>query len=138
MPLFGRLSAYFAEAMEAAQQGRPQPPPVAADLLPLADQLLLALVAVAVSFVYQVLFLRWKSATPGKLICGLRVVPVDRGQAREQLEWRAVIARALVWAAPGLNSLLSLVRLADVLFPLWHPKRQALHDLAARTQVVKP
>jgi uncharacterized RDD family membrane protein YckC len=65
-------------------------------------------------------------------------VPVDRGQAREQLAWRTVIARALVWAAPGLNSLLSLVRLADVLFPLWHPKRQALHDLAARTQVVKP
>jgi uncharacterized RDD family membrane protein YckC len=24
-----------------------------------------------------------------------------------------------------------------VLFPLWHPKRQALHDLAAKTQVVR-
>ena len=26
---------------------------------------------------------------------------------------------------------------ADVLVPLWHPKRQTLHDLAARTQVVR-
>jgi uncharacterized RDD family membrane protein YckC len=24
----------------------------------------------------------------------------------------------------------------DALFPLWHPKRQTLHDLAAHTQVV--
>jgi uncharacterized RDD family membrane protein YckC len=138
VPLLGRFSAYFAQAMEAAQQGRSQPPPSPNDLLPVADQLLLALIAVSVSFLYQVLFLRWKSATPGKLICGLRVVPVDQGRAREQLGWRSVIARAVVWAAPGLNTLLSLVRLADVLLPLWHPKRQALHDLAARTQVVKP
>ena len=25
----------------------------------------------------------------------------------------------------------------DALFPLWQPKRQALHDLAAKTQVVR-
>jgi uncharacterized RDD family membrane protein YckC len=138
VPMFGRLSAYVAQAMEAAQQGRSEPAPSPNDLLPLGDQLLLALIAAAVTFLYQVLFLRWKSATPGKLICGLRVVPVDQGRAQGQLDWRTVIARALVWAAPRLYSLLWLVRLADVLFPLWHPKRQALHDLAARTQVTKP
>jgi len=25
-----------------------------------------------------------------------------------------------------------------VLFPLWTPKRQALHDIAAKTQVIRP
>jgi len=31
-----------------------------------------------------------------------------------------------------------LITVADALFPLWHPKRQALHDLAAKTQVTRP
>ena len=138
LPLLERMSAYFAEVVQAAEQGRPQPPVVPTDLMPMGDQLLLSVIAVAISFVYQVAFLRWRGATPGKLICGLRVVPVDQGRSRERLGWRRVIMRALVWAAPGLNTLLGLVRLLDVLFPLWQPKRQALHDLAAQTQVVKP
>ena len=64
-------------------------------------------------------------------------MPVEQGCWSDRLVWRTVILRALVWAAPGLNSLLALFQLLDVLFPLWQPKRQALHDLAARTQVVK-
>ena len=138
LPLIQRISLYFAEVMEAARAGQAQPPVTPTDLVPVGDSVLLSVIAVAVSFVYQALFLRWRAATPGKLICGLRVVPVDEGRRAERLAWRAVLLRALVWAAPGLNSLLSLVRLLDVLFPLWQPKRQALHDLAARTQVVKP
>jgi uncharacterized RDD family membrane protein YckC len=39
---------------------------------------------------------------------------------------------------PSINSFLSLITVLDVLFPLWHPKRQALHDLAAKTQVIRP
>ena len=38
----------------------------------------------------------------------------------------------------GISSFLGLVTLVDVLFPLWHRKRQALHDIAAKTQVVRP
>ena len=30
-----------------------------------------------------------------------------------------------------------MIRIIDVLMPLWNPKRQALHDLAPKTQVVK-
>jgi uncharacterized RDD family membrane protein YckC len=30
-----------------------------------------------------------------------------------------------------------LITVVDVLFPLWHPKRQALHDLGAKTQVIR-
>ena len=135
LPLIDRFSVYFAQLMEAAQQGRTQPP--VTDLLSSGEQLALAVIGVVVSFLYQLAFLRWRSATPGKLICGLRVVPVDEGRARGPLSWRSVVARAVVWAAPGLNTLLGLFQLLDVLFPLWQPKRQALHDLVAGTQVVK-
>ena len=70
------------------------------------------------------------------LACGLRVVPLDEGRATGRLEWSRVIARALIWVLPGALSL-RILTVADVLLPLWHPKRQTLHDLAARTQVVK-
>ena len=144
LPLLDRFAAYVAEAMQAAEQGRVQPPLDPNTLVSVRDQVLLALLGVALSLVYQLVFLRWKRATPGQLICGLRVVPVDRGRAVEPLGWNSIVVRALFWALPGLSGLggaftaLGLFRLVDVLFPLWHPRRQTLHDLAAKTQVVKP
>jgi uncharacterized RDD family membrane protein YckC len=138
MPVLRRFSTYFAEVVAAAQQGRTQPPIDPTSLISTADSFKLALIGVALTFVYQAVFLRWRGATPGKLVCGLRVVVVDRGRDRAPLSWRAACVRAAVWAAPGIYSALSLVRLLDVLFPLWQPRRQALHDLAARTQVIRP
>jgi uncharacterized RDD family membrane protein YckC len=73
----------------------------------------------------------------GKLACRLRVVPVDRGLSRPGLSWSAALIRAAVWVLPGISSLLALFTVVDALFPLWQPKRQALHDLAAKTQVVR-
>ena len=137
LPLLDRVSAYFAEVVAAAEQGLPQPVLDPQSLIPASDQFLLTAVGVSINFLYQLLFLRWRSATPGKQLCGLRVVPVDEGRATGHLSWRSVVPRALVWAAPGLNLLLGLFQLLDVLFPLWQPKRQALHDLLARTQVVR-
>ena len=83
------------------------------------------------------LFLRWRSATPGKLVAGLRVVPLDRGRSTEKLGWSTVVTRALVWTVPNLQTFLVVVRIIDVAMPLWNPKKQALHDAAAKTQVVK-
>ena len=54
----------------------------------------------------------------------------------ERLTWSCVVVRALLWVLPGALSL-RILTVADVLLPLWHPKRQSLHDLAARTQVVR-
>ncbi len=138
LPMFGRMSAYFAEAMAAAERGLPQPALDQSTLMPAGDQLLLALATVTITFVYQALFLRWRGATPGKLLCGLRVVPVDQGRTSGGLDWRRAVSRALIWAAPGLNTLLGLFQIVDVLFPLWQPRRQAVHDLVAGTQVVRP
>ncbi|MDO7869139.1 RDD family protein [Nocardioides jiangxiensis] len=103
-----------------------------------------------IGFLYIVLMLRWKGATLGKLALGLRV------RLREQpgrLPWGAIGIRVLV--ASGLAYLCTLTVLTgslaltvvgflvmmvfgflDVLWPLWDGKRQALHDKAARTNVV--
>lgn len=138
-PMLVTLSNFFSQTFEAARTGAAPPPtPTTADLMSSSSQALLVVLTLAVGLAYQVLFLRWKSATPGKIACGLRVVPVDRGQAPGPLGWNAVVIRAAVWVLPAINALLSVFRLADVLFPLFHPKRQTLHDLAARTQVVRP
>ncbi|HET9649840.1 MAG TPA: RDD family protein [Microlunatus sp.] len=137
--MYASLTAYIAEVFRAAQAGQAAPPqPDVTTFLSGSDQTALLLIQLGVALVYNIAFLRWKSATPGKLICGLRVVPVDRGQSRERLGWGTVVVRVLIWVLPSISSLLLLFRLIDGLFPLWQPKRQALHDLAARTQVVRP
>ena len=142
LPIYLRLATalgdYFQTAMDAAQRGLPMPaqPDVSA-LISSSDQMILLAVGFVVHTLYLVLFLRWRSATPGKLVTGLRVVPVDRGRSTEKLGWSSVVVRALVWTVPNLQTLLIVVRIIDIAMPLWNPKKQALHDTAAKTQVVK-
>jgi len=123
--------------MDAQRSGVTPPTLNATDLISVSNQLIFTSVTVGVGMLYHVGFLRWKSATPGKLICALRVVPVDRGRDPGPLAWSSIFIRAAVWVMPSISSFLSLITLVDVLFPLWHPKRQALHDIAAKTQVVR-
>jgi uncharacterized RDD family membrane protein YckC len=130
------MSEAISAAARAAQAGQPTPPLVPTDLMSGTDQLIVTGVTVGLALIYIAAFLRWKGATPGKLVCGLRVVPVDQGRSQGSLPWQAVLLRASIWVLPGLFSLLALITVIDALFPLWNPKRQALHDLAARTQVV--
>lgn len=108
----------------------------AGELSPVRN-LLLVVVQLAVGLAYHVLFLRRMAATPGKLVTGLRVTPVDQGHSQERLGWGSVVVRALVWLAPLASGWLLSVRVLDALLPLWHPKRQSLHDLAAKTQVIR-
>lgn len=132
-----KLAAYFTEGMRAAQGGQSTTPLAITDLLSTSDQLRLTLVSLLVALVYNVAFVRLKGATPGKLICGLRIVPVDAGRFSGQLPWSTVLIRVGIWVLPKLQGYLVLLQLLDSLFPLWHPKRQALHDLAAKTQVIR-
>jgi uncharacterized RDD family membrane protein YckC len=137
--LYATLTSYFDTMLEAQQSGAAPPPPlVATDLISGSSQLILTSVTLGVGMLYHVAFLRWKSATPGKLLCGLRVVPVDHGRDPGPLAWNSVGIRAAVWVLPGISAFLSVITVIDVLFPLWQPKRQALHDIAAKTQVVRP
>jgi uncharacterized RDD family membrane protein YckC len=131
------MTALFEESMQAAREGRVAPMADPTRLMSPDDQLQITLIAIGIGLLYHVIFLRWRGATPGKLITGLRVVPVDQGRAAAPLSWRSVLIRSLIWVLPGTSLVLLLFQLVDVLVPLGHPKRQALHDLAAATQVIK-
>jgi uncharacterized RDD family membrane protein YckC len=135
--VYQQFAVIIAEAWRAAQSGQPTTISSTFDLISSSDQLTLTLIGVAVALIYHVLFVRFLSATPGKLLCRMRIVPIDVGRHTGRLPWSTALVRAAVWVLPKLYPLLSLFRLLDALFPLWHPKRQAIHDLAARTQVVK-
>ena len=147
-PLFRTLAdefrVYF-ESLVAAQQSGGIPPTFDPfQVLGFQGLVILIVLDAGVRMAYQVGFLRWRSATPGKLVCGLRVVPLDQGRFAGPLSWNAIGIRAGVWVLPNAGSglpvlgvALSLFNLVDALFPLWQPKRQAIHDLAAKTQVVR-
>jgi uncharacterized RDD family membrane protein YckC len=134
--LVRQMSDAFAAIVRAAQAGQPQPQLNASDLLSANDQLAITSVTLALQMIYLVTFLRWKAATPGQLVCGMKVVPLDVGHALAPLPWPVILLRSAIWVLPGALGLLVVFKLIDALFPLWHPKRQTLHDLAAHTQVV--
>jgi uncharacterized RDD family membrane protein YckC len=101
----------------------------------------ITVIAVLVGAVYHVGFLRWRGATPGKMVLGLQV------RLRDQpgpLPWGVVLRRWLAQFGPNLLGLIPLVGtfsglygLLDGLWPLWDDKRQALHDKWAGTNVVR-
>ena len=142
MPIYLRIAAtlgdYFRESFQAAEQGLPMPPqPDVSAIISTTDQLILLAVTFGLHTLYLAAFVRWRGATPGKMIVGLRVVPVDQGRSQEKLSWSVVVIRAVCWTAPNLYALLLVLRIADIVLPLTNPRRQALHDLAVKTQVVR-
>jgi len=103
--------------------------------------LVVTLIGLAVSLVYNSAFLRWKAATPGKLALGLR------SRLRERpgrLDWGTILKRwvsqfgyVLLSPIPVLGSVVGLYPLIDGLWPLWDSRKQALHDKIAATNVVR-
>jgi uncharacterized RDD family membrane protein YckC len=116
------------------------------------DFLGLLVLPMLVATAYHVGFLRWKGATPGKLACGLRVRLRERPG---RLEWSTIAVRVGVQTVIPwlllLGGLLSgsltllglcyglamLFVLVDALWAAASAKKQAIHDLAAATNVVK-
>ena len=117
-----------------------------------AEHLLWLLVVPALlTLVYHAVMLRWRGATLGKLAVGLRVRPAA---ADGRLSWAMIAVRLgvqlvlpwlgyLVAFASGSVAVFSLSILAisayTLLDVLWATRRnrQAVHDVAARTVVVK-
>ncbi len=131
----------FRDSIHAAETGsaRPNQMDVYSQIwLPLIG---IVVVSIVLNFIYQVGFLRWRAATPGKLMLGLRV------RLREQpgpLEWSTILRRWVSQFGPNLLSLVPVLGLiaglypwVDGLWPLWDERRQALHDKFARTNVVR-
>ncbi len=140
---FLRFLGRFVELSTRAAQSGAAPPatPDAAELmlyLTPGDQVWAGLISGAIAFAYFALLWRFRSATLGQLICGLRVVPADHGQGTPRLGWSQVVIRALVFVVPTKLGWPALIFLAlNGLAPLWHPQRMAIHDRLARTQVVR-
>lgn len=131
---------YFSESMDAAEAGRAGPSMTEFQADHLGALVAVVLIGGLVSLVYTVGFLLWKQATPGKLALGLRV----RLRDRPELPLGAILGRWAVQNGPGvvglvpiLGLLTGLFGLLDSLWPLWDGKKQALHDKAAGTNVVR-
>lgn len=132
------ITDYFAEGMAAAERGETIPPLQPTDLMSTTDQAWIALISAVVGLLYFALFWRFKSATPAQLLCGLRVRPFGQGANTDRLDWSPVLIRAALWSIPfTVGSLLLIFGLLNGLSPLWNQNKQAIHDLAAKTQLVK-
>lgn len=128
------FEAWFADAMRAVQVGGQMPDyldPRYGLMGPCWSVLILSM---AVSFVYSAGLQMWKGGTLGMQALGLRVVPTGRGLAHHGLPLGAALVRNLAYQVLGL---VPFVELINGLVPLANPRRQTLHDMAARTQVVK-
>jgi uncharacterized RDD family membrane protein YckC len=148
LPFMLRLVDYyldiFRDAMDAAEAGRPAPRPpnqleIYADLwLPMLG---LAVVSLVVGLAYNACFLRWKQATPAKLMLGMRVRlretpgPLTWGTILKR--WLAQFGVQFLGAVPFLGYVTGFYPFLDGLWPLWDDKRQAVHDKVAATNVVR-
>jgi uncharacterized RDD family membrane protein YckC len=136
------LSTWFSDLSDAIENNTPDPPdPALVDPSTLPGLLLVVSLIVA-STLYSALFLRWKNATPGKLIVGLRV---RRRETPGRLPWSTIVTRvgfitglSLLGQIPIIGLVFLLTTLLDYLWPLWDSKKQALHDKVAGTNVVRP
>jgi uncharacterized RDD family membrane protein YckC len=132
---------FVSQTLDAADSGAAAPDAAAfvTDLLP--TLMIVSAISLAVSCVYHVSFLRWRGATPGKMLLGLKV---RLREAPGQLPWGTIGLRwigqngpSILGLLPYVGSLFGLYPVIDGLWPLWDSKRQALHDKIAKTNVVK-
>jgi len=132
--------AFFDQVLRDAQAGRQTTDTAALEQQIAGPMLTIALIFLAVGFVYNVGFLMAVQATPGKLALGLRV----RLRARPELPIGTVLLRwvgqfgvSILNVVPALGAFIGIYGLLDSLWPLWDGKKQAIHDKIARTNVVR-
>jgi uncharacterized RDD family membrane protein YckC len=132
--VYDALAAQFEAAMRASEAGT-TPPTFVMDERTVRALLVISLIWVVVTLAYDLVFLLWRAATPGKMACGLVVRRWARGEA---LTAGVVVKRWLSFeAASALSYLGTLYLLVDVLWPLRDPQSRALHDKFAGTCVVR-
>ena len=97
-------------------------------------------VALILSMAYNFFFLTRWSATPGKRILGISVRRTDRagildvGSASRRVAFTSLLSA--LGNLPFIGFVALAATVADLLWPLSDPRRQALHDKVADTQVV--
>lgn len=106
----------------------------AVEMLNIPESTYVSFTTMAIFVIYSGLMLRRRGATLGKMVCRLRVVPLDHGRSTPGLP------AATAWLRPLVTKLMELVPLLqpiDFLFPLWDRRKQTLHDKLVRTQVIR-
>lgn len=109
-------------------------------LLAMSDDLrhvgeLLTYLLVGTTLAYNVVALGMWSRTIGQRLLGIAVAPVD--QPGDKVGWSRGVARSLAWTLLSQGGTLFLiVNVFSGSMVWWHPKRQTIPDLLARTQVV--
>jgi uncharacterized RDD family membrane protein YckC len=136
--VFESYRDWFDEAMDSGSSN-PDTSQLQSDIAgPLA---IISLISLALGFLYNVGFLMWKQATPGKLVLGLRVRlrerpgPMPIGTVL--LRWVGQYGVGLLSLVPLAGCLTFVYTLLDYLWPLWDDKKQAIHDKIAKTNVVR-
>ena len=76
---------------------------------------------------YDIYFIKVKGATPGMQVLGIKVVRVDE----TEITWAVSLVRKIMYNI-GIN-----VMLIGVLLILFDKNKQGLHDMVAKTYVVK-
>jgi uncharacterized RDD family membrane protein YckC len=130
------VGAAFTDSLDAAQGGAQQSAAVWTDPRLITAIGVLSLVQLVLSLAYELAFLLWRQATPGKLLVGLRVRPWTPGT---RLTATAIARRWLASdGAQSVPNIGTLYYVLDVCWPLRDQRRQALHDKFAGTCVVRP
>ncbi|MEP7193912.1 MAG: RDD family protein [Actinomycetota bacterium] len=129
---------FFRQVFADAQAGITTTTQLPADVTTLLFQV--GLIQLLVYVVYEVAFLTWRGATPGKMAVGISVRLRDEAGP---IPFVTAVKRTAVKEAgtafgllPQVGALGSLFTLLDGLWPLWDVKKQAIHDKAAATNVV--
>lgn len=94
----------------------------------------IALISLVLQLGYTVSMQTAKGATLGMLALGLRVVPTGRGREHNGLSFGTSLGRNVAYI---LISAIIVFDLVNVLLPLMNQRRQTLHDMLAKTQVVR-
>ena len=134
--LYESFEAWMYDLIKAAQAGKSYPGEIPMELL---NSLTTAGIAVMVlGVLYRALFIAGFGATLGKMALRIYVTRTDDSSARTPGFVRALV-RALADELIGYFSgiLLFLPTLINYLMPLFTEKKQTLHDMMARTIVVK-
>jgi uncharacterized RDD family membrane protein YckC len=139
--VFDAYREFIGRAMRDAEAGRQTTDTTVLEQQVAGPLVVIALIFLAVGFVYNVGFLMALQATPGKLALGLRVRLRER-PGRMPLwtvlvRWASQFGYSILNVVSFLGSVLWIYGLLDDLWPLWDGKKQALHDKVARTNVVR-
>ena len=137
--VFDAYSDWFDEALNADSGSTPDTGQLQSDTAgPLA---VIGAINLALGFAYNVGFLMWKQATPGKLVLGLRVrlreTPGPMSIGTVLLRWLGQYGVGIIGLVPFVGGISFLYTLLDYLWPLWDDKKQAIHDKIAKTNVVR-